>query len=255
MKVHAPVPEVESAGLSSLCPADGSGGLDSLGQAMLLQAVLEVAEGPVLDLGAGDGRIGIALAEQLQCSVALVEIDPCRAARARNRLAASGLSGRVLCADYFGPLNLPREAFRCVISNPPQLPTGGICWSTADCGGPDGLLHLRRIANVASIAAAPGTDFFVHLLGFLPLESSNRGEGIRQILERNGFGDVRVIAERWAPLRRDGATTRELDYVLERYGNSAFRCRHGNRWGRKEVVEGAAQVEIIRRIMAATKAS
>jgi SAM-dependent methyltransferase len=54
----------------------------------------------LLDLGCGDGRVLLRAAEAFGAAVSGVELDPGLAATARQRLAAAGVDGTVLEADF-----------------------------------------------------------------------------------------------------------------------------------------------------------
>jgi tRNA1(Val) A37 N6-methylase TrmN6 len=82
----------------------------------------------VVDLGAGVGAAGLALAQRVNdCSVTLVEIDPALAALAAENARANGLGGRVSAvvldvaapARAFAAAGLAPESVTRVLMNPP----------------------------------------------------------------------------------------------------------------------------------------
>ncbi|MDR6871326.1 tRNA1(Val) A37 N6-methylase TrmN6 [Bosea sp. BE125] len=97
--------------------------------AILLAAALpELGEGPLLDMGAGVGTVGLAAAlAQPHLRVVLVERDPELAALARDNIASNGLEARVaaLAVDIAAPAAALAQAglipasFACVAMNPP----------------------------------------------------------------------------------------------------------------------------------------
>lgn len=229
-------------------------GIDRVGSALLVDCVPSNTLGPILDLGSGEGQIGLSLAQRLDCPAVLVEIDPTRASIAKRLATALNIKGRVLCTDYFKSLDLREQPFGCIVSNPPQLPTKGECWSIADCAGFDGLDHIRRIADVASTVSAPGTPLCFHLLGFLPIENRNGHVGIEQILNRKGFNNICILAKEWFPLRPDGATIRELEHIFKLYGRRAFRQRHSFARPNQKITK-STELEMMRRVLAATRST
>lgn len=102
--------------------------------AILLAAALpELGEGPLVDLGAGVGTVGLAAAlAQPALRAVLVERDPDLAVLARENIALNGLGERVsaLAADVAGParafdaLGLAPAGFACVAMNPPFYAAG-----------------------------------------------------------------------------------------------------------------------------------
>jgi tRNA1(Val) A37 N6-methylase TrmN6 len=126
-----PVTEAPFLGgrLSLRQPATGHrAGTDAV---LLAAAAPTEIKGFVLDVGAGVGAAGLALAKlHPQIDFGLIENDPCAAALARDNLARNGLEdrGRVYEADVLDPAalraaGLARPA-QLVITNPPFLDPG-----------------------------------------------------------------------------------------------------------------------------------
>ena len=102
--------------------------------AILLAAALPaLGEGPLLDMGAGVGTVGLAAALlQPTLRVVLVERDPDLAELARHNIAANGLAARagVVAADIasgaaaLAGLGLKPAGFACVAMNPPFYEPG-----------------------------------------------------------------------------------------------------------------------------------
>lgn len=97
--------------------------------AVLLAASLpDLGEGPLLDIGAGVGTIGLAAAlAQPALRVVLLERDPELAGLAQDNAALNGLAERVsvVTGDIAGPstaLGLAPNGFACVAMNPPFYP-------------------------------------------------------------------------------------------------------------------------------------
>lgn len=131
------------------------------------------ADGPVVELGCGTGRVLLPLADA-GISAAGVDISPALLQVARNKLAAAGLAERVALveADLRHP-NLPEESFALAI-----------CTSNT-------LMHLTHAADQeAALRAA------LHLLrqgGLLMLDLFNPDPA--RLLEVNGLME---LADRWA---------------------------------------------------------
>jgi tRNA1(Val) A37 N6-methylase TrmN6 len=131
-----------SAGLKSAATADGQtedrwlGGRLMLTQpkrghrvgtdAALLVAAAGALEGRIVDVGAGVGAVGLALAQRSSlASVDLLEIDPEAAALAKGNAERNGLQSRtrVLRLDVLNPRERREaglaESADCVVTNPP----------------------------------------------------------------------------------------------------------------------------------------
>jgi tRNA1(Val) A37 N6-methylase TrmN6 len=95
---------------------------------LLAAATSAPAGGVAVELGAGVGAAGLALARRVKAlAVALVEIDPVLAELAQGNAARNGLAElvRAVCLDVAAPpaafaaAGLPAEAADCVLMNPP----------------------------------------------------------------------------------------------------------------------------------------
>ena len=94
--------------------------------AALLVAAAGALEGRIVDVGAGVGAVGLALAERApRASVDLVELDPELARLAEDNAARNGLHARtrVLRLDALNPKQRREaglaESASCVVTNPP----------------------------------------------------------------------------------------------------------------------------------------
>ena len=126
---------------------------------------MDVAEPVVVDLGAGSGAIGLAIAQEVpRAQVHEVEADPVAARWTARNIArvtetAPHLAGRVALheSDFGHPNGLPDGAADLVISNPPYIPAGAVVPpevgeydpAAALWGGEDGLGPIRVIEQVA----------------------------------------------------------------------------------------------------------
>lgn len=97
--------------------------------AVLLAAALpELGEGPLLDLGAGVGTVGLAAAlAQPALRVTLLERDPDLAALARENAAANGMSDRVAVAE--ADIGAPAAEFAAALAAAGVSPGGYACVS------------------------------------------------------------------------------------------------------------------------------
>ncbi len=117
---------------------------------------VSAAAGPILELCAGAGQIGLAAAVLADRDLIQVEADPVAASYARANAAAAGRADRVEIRNARLEEALrPDERFEVVIADPPYLPTTEVArWPedprTAIDGGSDGLELLVACLEVAS---------------------------------------------------------------------------------------------------------
>ncbi|WP_456622990.1 MULTISPECIES: tRNA1(Val) (adenine(37)-N6)-methyltransferase [unclassified Bradyrhizobium] len=164
--------------------------------AILLAAATEARAGDrVVDLGAGIGTAGLALAWRVPgISLSLVEIDPELAELARANAAANGISAEAIVLDVtadaqaFAAHGLVPDSVDHVLMNPPFND------STRHRGSPD---QARQVAHVAT---GETLDAWVHAARRI-LRSSGvltliwRADGIAEVLAAlsRGFGSLSVL--------------------------------------------------------------
>lgn len=159
---------------------------------LLAAAVPDLGEGPLLDIGAGVGTIGLAVAlAQPALAVVLLERDPDLAALAAGNIGLNGLDERVrvVTGDIAGPaasLGLAPASFACVAMNPPFYPPR----ETKASPVPN-----RRAAHVTEGGLDPWLRAARRLLrpgGRIVL--IHRAEALAEVLGclATGFGDVAV---------------------------------------------------------------
>ena len=155
----------------------------------------------VLDLCAGSGCIGLAVASQVpRARVLLGEIDEealkvCRQNIRRNQLTSRVTSLRVDAREQ--PSRQLGE-FDCIVSNPPYIPTMDI--ETLDPsvrdhephlaldGGADGLDFYRVIADKWRDALVPN--------GLMAFEVGiGEADAVLRIMRSNGFGDIQIVRD------------------------------------------------------------
>lgn len=140
-------------------------GLDGV----LLAASVAAGEGgQVLDVGAGVGVVGLALAHRLaDVRVTMIERDPHLAELARKNIDRNGLAGRIrlIEADVVRPLSevigpgAPAESYDHVLANPPYYVEGrGTAASDAIKAGANAMPEgdLARWARFMAAMARPG---------------------------------------------------------------------------------------------------
>jgi methylase of polypeptide subunit release factors len=172
--------------------------------------------GPVLELCAGVGHIGLALASASDRDLVLVDADRRACEHARWNVEEAGLTARVTVRH--GPMQemlAPTERFAMVLADPPWVASAEVSRFPADPrraidGGPDGL-DLARL-SVSVIAG--------HLLdggaSVLQLGDVTQAEQMRRHLRAHPELDLRVVEVRTVPggagvlvhLARPGPTDR-----------------------------------------------
>ena len=161
------------------------------------------SQGPcrVLDLCAGSGCIGLAVASQApQCRVVLGELSDGALKICRQNIRRNGLSGRVvpMQADALEKPEKSLGDFQCIISNPPYIPRadiGGLDTSVKDYephlaldGGDDGLDFYRAISEKWKDALNPGGRLYFEV-------GIGQADSVLRIMRAQGFGDIQVVKD------------------------------------------------------------
>jgi methylase of polypeptide subunit release factors len=127
--------------------------------------------GPILELCAGAGHIGLAAAVLADRDLVQVEADRVAAGYATANAAQAGWSARVevRCGRLETELR-PDERFPLVIADPPYLPSEQVArWPedpvTAIDGGPDGLAITRACLAVAAAHLPVGGPLLLQVAG------------------------------------------------------------------------------------------
>ncbi|MEQ1653234.1 MAG: methyltransferase [Hyphomicrobium sp.] len=181
--------------------------------AVLLAACVRAGEGPVLDLGAGAGTVGLCAATRCpDVGVVLVEREPELAGLARGNVTLNGMDDRVTVveADVGEPLSaeaqeiLQADSFPHVLANPPFHDEGA---------GTRSLWPLKAVSHamtadaleiwarfMARMTMPGGRVTMIHKAEALPrilhaFENRFGGLSILPIYPRTGAPAIRVIVD------------------------------------------------------------
>jgi tRNA1(Val) A37 N6-methylase TrmN6 len=181
--------------------------------AVLLAATARVGEGPILDVGAGVGTVGLCAAVRCKdVSVVLVEREAEFAALARSNIAANALSSRVsvIEADIGEALSseakqtLRADSFAHVLANPPfhddgaGTPSASFFRNLSHSMAADALETWLRF--MARMAAPGGRATIIHKAEALPrilkgFENRFGAISVLPIYPRDGAPAIRVIVD------------------------------------------------------------
>ncbi len=155
----------------------------------------------VLDLCAGSGCVGLAVASQVPtCRVVLADVSEAAVRLCKQNVRRNGLNARVTCvlADALESPSSSLWDFDVIACNPPYIPTGDLPgldvsvrdyepWLALD-GGEDGLEFYRAIAGKWSSALRlGGTLLFEVGMGQAP--------DVELILGMNGYENVQTFQD------------------------------------------------------------
>lgn len=155
----------------------------------------------VLDLCAGSGCIGLAIASQAPgARVSLGEIHDSALRICRQNIRRCGLSARVSPIQVDALEKPPRSLgeFQCIVSNPPYIPTGdigGLEPSVRDYeprlaldGGADGLDFYRSITRDWREALVPGGRLYFEV-------GAGQADQVLRLMRNQGFGDLQIVKD------------------------------------------------------------
>ena len=158
----------------------------------------------ILDMCTGSGCIAVSLAALGGYErVAAVDLsgEALKVAEEnRNRILWEEGKGRVsfFQGDLFQALDRNMSPFHILVSNPPYIPTsviGGLEPEVRDFeprmaldGSQDGLMFYRRIARESQPYLCPQAAVYLEI-------GWDQGRAVKEILEENGFCQVRVIKD------------------------------------------------------------
>lgn len=155
----------------------------------------------VLDLCAGSGCVGLAIASQSpQARVVLGEIDDSALKICRQNIRRNSLSARVMPIQMDAREKPARSLgeFQCIVSNPPYIPTGDIAGLEASVrdyephmaldGGADGMDFYRSIAEQWKEALTPGGRIYFEV-------GIGQADTVADLMAAGGFADIQVVPD------------------------------------------------------------
>ncbi len=161
-----------------------------------------VDEPRVLDLCAGSGCVGLAVASQIKkAKVVLGELDEGALRICRQNIRRNGLSGQVVPFQMNALEKPPAHLgeFDCIVSNPPYIPSGdiaGLDVSVKDYephlaldGGEDGLDFYRAICENWRDVMHVGSRLYFEV-------GIGQADDVLRIMRSVGFGDIQIVADR-----------------------------------------------------------
>lgn len=166
-----------------------------------IEYIQTLGECRVLDLCAGSGCIGLAVASQApQARVVLGEYSDAALKICRQNIRRNGLSGRVvpMQADAREKPERALGDFQCIVSNPPYIPRADI--ETLDAsvkdyephlaldGGEDGLDFYQTISGKWKDALAPGGRLYFEV-------GIGQADSVLRIMRAQGFGDIQIVKD------------------------------------------------------------
>ena len=173
---------------------------------LLAQRAIELAraagEGArVLDLCAGSGCIGLAVAQNApNCRVVLADLSEAALRICRSNVRRCGLNARVtsVLADALEPPSPALWDFDLIVCNPPYIPSGDLPgldvsvkdyepWLALD-GGEDGLDFYRAIAAKWGNALRLGGSLIFEV-------GIHQAPDVEQIMTENGFENIKTTED------------------------------------------------------------
>ncbi len=162
-----------------------------------------LSAGPILELCAGVGHIGLVAAVECGRRLVQVDIDPVACAFARSNACHAGIEDRVAvrCESLDAAVR-PGERFPLILADPPYLPTAQVGdWPSdpvgAIDGGPDGLELARRCAVVVASALDHNGIALLQLAGRRQVDELDQdlptGLEIREIREFDPYRAVVLL--------------------------------------------------------------
>ena len=166
-----------------------------------IEYIQTLGECRVLDLCAGSGCIGLAVASQApQARVVLGEDSDAALKICRQNIRRNGLTGRVvpMQADAREKPERALGEFQCIDSNPPYIPRADL--ETLDAsvkdyephlaldGGEDGLDFYQTISGKWKEALAPGGRLYFEV-------GIGQADTVLRIMRAQGFGDIQIVKD------------------------------------------------------------
>jgi release factor glutamine methyltransferase len=151
-----------------------------------------VPAGPILELCAGAGQIGLVAATLTGRALVQVERDPVAAAFAARNARAAGLDDYELRVVPLETSLFAGETFPLIIADPPYLPTADVDRYPDDPraaidGGADGMAWIRQCLALAAAHLAPFGAVFLQMRG------ARQADSLR-VLKLREHDDERAVA-------------------------------------------------------------
>ena len=166
-----------------------------------LACIKTLDEPRVLDLCAGSGCIGLAIAKNAPgCHAVLGELDEGALRVCRQNIRRNDLSDRVAPLQVNAMAAPPRQlgTYDCILCNPPYIPTGdiaGLDVSVRDFephdaldGGEDGLDFYRAVSSLWREALHTGGMLFFEV-------GIGQADDVLRIMRSFGFGDLEITPD------------------------------------------------------------
>ncbi len=166
-----------------------------------IEYVKTLGECRVLDLCAGSGCIGLAVASQApQARVVLGEYSDAALRVCRQNIRRNGLTGRVvpMRVDAREKPERTLGEFQCIVSNPPYIPHGDIAQldvSVRDYephlaldGGEDGMDFYQTISGMWKEALVPGGRLYFEV-------GIGQADTVLRVMRAQGFGDIQIVKD------------------------------------------------------------
>lgn len=155
----------------------------------------------VLDLCAGSGCVGLAIAKLCPAShVVLGELMEGALRVCRRNIRRCGLTAQVMPWQTDALAGAPKRVgeFDCIVSNPPYIPDGDIAGLDVSVreyeplmalkGGADGLDFYRAIAEKWRPALKIGGRLYFEV-------GIGQGDAVLRIMRAQGFGDIEIVPD------------------------------------------------------------
>lgn len=157
-------------------------------------------DGPVLELCAGVGQIGLVVAVESGRAVVQVDANPVACSLARRNATAAGVAAEIRLGDLEHTVAAD-ERFPLVVADPPYIEADRVAELPDDPvhaidGGADGLALARTCLRVAAAHLVPGGLLLLQLGGGqqakkLEVECPDLGF---EVLEHRTYGETRSIS-------------------------------------------------------------
>lgn len=141
----------------------------------------QAPSGPLLELCAGAGHIGLLAARLSLRDLVQVDADPVACDYARRNAAAAGIAAEVRCGDLREAVR--GERYPLVVADPPWVRSHEVATFpqdpvTAIDGGPDGIDLALACLDVAAEVLLPGGSVVIQVGGVHHLPALNQHEAV-----------------------------------------------------------------------------